>query len=721
MPNLSLRVLQFTAGIAASCMIDPAPIRSSNLPALSSPSVSTRDVISLRQFSRFSDTHSGAAIASPDGRRVAYLLRRADVQTNTYEQAWYVASALEPSNPIRIGDGGEIALSQFDDGFRSGEIAAPIAARWSPDGRRIAYIAKRQGAWQAWVSYSDGSGSEQLTHSLADVRDVRWKPDGSALFVRMNRRTRADISRSSRTNSERGWLVDEGFYPLQMPPEITPIEQATDWFEIDLSSRELRPATSDAVRSLENNSALLSSVLGGLRGGEAFDRIRQQYASRPDVAAPAVSRHNGDELIAFPVLRDPPDRVALPTSTLAFVSSADPTRTIRCSDPRCTGNIQGIWLTPDGKRVIFQKITINLEGDGVYIWNIQTGRVSELVPPRTQLERCSAAGSDLVCLFSSSTKPRTLVRLDSSRRQLIELVDPNPSFRAKRLPCVERLEWVNSRGDRTFGYLVKPDGYVAGRRYPLVVATYRAAGFFPDMTGGEYPIYQLAHRGIMVLVFNRPFSIKLTCSSRCEFANDFQDRRNVSDSLEIVIGDLIHRGLVDPNKIALTGLSDGTTLSLFEVMHGTLKIATAILSSNTYEPMDYYLASINQQRAGGIAFTPQGPDSTIYDVLAPSRNTNRFTMPILFNLADSELLASTQTLSALAALGRPYEAYMYPSEYHLKWQPAHLYWINERNLQWLEFWLLDREEANPIDPSQYQRWRQMRSNLTAQRSHNGPP
>ena len=63
------------------------------------------------------------------------------------------------------------------------------AARWSPDGTRVAYIRGRSGRQRhrknLWLCDADGGHAHQRTHSLASVQKLAWSPDGrwSALIA----------------------------------------------------------------------------------------------------------------------------------------------------------------------------------------------------------------------------------------------------------------------------------------------------------------------------------------------------------------------------------------------------------------------------------------------------------------------------------------------------------------------------------------------------------
>ena len=60
-------------------------------------------------------------------------------------------------------------------------------ARWSTDGRRIAFFSDRSGQYEIWVINSDGSGLEQLTYTPENrmIFNPIWSPDNQKILYRM--------------------------------------------------------------------------------------------------------------------------------------------------------------------------------------------------------------------------------------------------------------------------------------------------------------------------------------------------------------------------------------------------------------------------------------------------------------------------------------------------------------------------------------------------------
>ena len=47
---------------------------------------------------------------------------------------------------------------------------------WSPDGRKIAFVSRRDGNYEVYVMNADGSGQRNLTHNAANDGLPAWSP-----------------------------------------------------------------------------------------------------------------------------------------------------------------------------------------------------------------------------------------------------------------------------------------------------------------------------------------------------------------------------------------------------------------------------------------------------------------------------------------------------------------------------------------------------------------
>jgi dipeptidyl aminopeptidase/acylaminoacyl peptidase len=118
------------------------------------------DVDALLSLQRISDPQ-----ISPDGRTVAFTVQSIDVAGNQRpKQIWTVP--LAGGSPVHL--------------TRSGEPNE--RARWSPDGKSIAFLSDRGGSSQVWIMNPDGSGARQVTSLGTGADGLLYSPDGKNLL-----------------------------------------------------------------------------------------------------------------------------------------------------------------------------------------------------------------------------------------------------------------------------------------------------------------------------------------------------------------------------------------------------------------------------------------------------------------------------------------------------------------------------------------------------------
>ena len=78
------------------------------------------------------------------------------------------------------------------------------------------------------------------------------------------------------------------------------------------------------------------------------------------------------------------------------------------------------------------------------------------------------------------------------------------------------------------------------------------------------------------------------------------------------------------------------------------------------------------------------------------------------NLAESEAIMGFPLATRLEELNRPFDLYVYPGAYHIKWRPAQLLAAQTRAMDWLDFWLRGVEREEPDEPGRLDRWRALR-------------
>jgi len=349
---------------------------------------------------------------------------------------------------------------------------------------------------------------------------------------------------------------------------------------------------------------------------------------------------------------------------------------------------------------------------------VQTGQVRQILATEDLLAGCQLVGSKLICARDASKEPRRIVSIDAGTGAVRTLFDPNPQFSALDLGAVERLHWTNEFGLPGFGDLVLPPGYRPGNKLPLIIVQYRTSGFLRGGTGDEYPIFALAARGYAVLSVDNPPAYYTTAGSEIRDVYeaqrlnqaDWNERRSILSSTLAGIKILVDRGVVDQQRIGITGLSDGASSVEFALVNSDV-FAAASISTCCFvsKSMMVYggLAVAEDRKRMGFP-TASGADVAAWRSNSLALNADRVRVPLLMQVADNEYVTALDAYTALRDAHRPVELYVFQDEYHIKWQPAHRAAIYERNLEWFDFWLRGKVDPDPTKIDQYTRWSAMR-------------
>jgi dipeptidyl aminopeptidase/acylaminoacyl peptidase len=417
---------------------------------------------------------------SPDGRQVVFARRTYDWEGNrTTIHLWLVGidgSAPRPLTTASAKDGG---------------------AQWSPDGRTIAFVSDRGGASQVWTIDPAGGEAGQLTRFPIDVDHVQWSPDGTRIAFSAEvypdcpdlactaerDKTRAADPVTARVFERlpfRHW--DEWEDGKRRHIFVWPVAGGAP---IDImkgadADSPIKPfgGTEDFSWSPDGRSIVFAAKM---TAQPAWSTDVDIYLAAADGSGYRCLSDDNEAEDSQPVF-SPDGR------TIAWLAMARPVyeadrrrvvlhgvgsrrrRVLTEGWDRSPGSLA--WLRDGGGLVV----TAEDQGrDRIFLVDAAggaagqgDGRVTPLPPGGSDSAVSVARGDRLVFLRQSMMAPAEIHTSRLDGRDLRALTSVNAArLAALRLSTPEEFWFTGAGGDRVHGWLLRPSGLEAGRRYPI--------------------------------------------------------------------------------------------------------------------------------------------------------------------------------------------------------------------------------------------------------------
>jgi dipeptidyl aminopeptidase/acylaminoacyl peptidase len=300
--------------------------------------------------------------------------------------------------------------------------------------------------------------------------------------------------------------------------------------------------------------------------------------------------------------------------------------------------------------------------------------------------------------------PPTLWAQDKQTGVERQLWDPNPQFAHIEFGNVSVYRWKDKTGHEWTGGLVKPVGYMPGRRYPLVIQMYK---FYNDqfMTDGTDPsafaARELASAGIMVLQVEKyPNTLS------------YVDPEMALNGYRSAIEHLADAGLIDPAKVGVVGFSASCWLvasALVDAPH--LFVAATIADGIENSYMEYHLAplSLREQIEKTNGTKPFGEGLKTWVKEAVGFHLDQVETPVRIEAINPlSLLGEWELYSSLQIQNKPVDLIYFPNGTHIHQKPLERFESQQGDVDWMRFWLQGYEDPDPTKRSQYVRWEKLR-------------
>ncbi len=354
----------------------------------------------------------------------------------------------------------------------------------------------------------------------------------------------------------------------------------------------------------------------------------------------------------------------------------------------------------DGRRVRF---TAGVGGNShLFDVPVAGGEVRQITSGERQLGSVSFSADDRLMAYTSTdpdSPEEVFVASGNGRDEQRATSFNDPWLSEVTLMPAERLTWTVGDGTEIEGWVVKPVGYQAGRKYPMVLKIHGGPhGAYGNTFFQTFHV--LSNAGMFVLYSNPRGSSGY--GNAFEYANergwgvvDEEDFLKGVDAAVAMYPD------IDPERVGVSGGSYGGYATNWLTAH-TNRFAAAVTSRSI---ADLRVLHSNSDAPGGLEadlLVPFWKDRELYERLSPITYVENVTAPTLVihsendyrtPLADGEAWYMT-----LKKLGVPTEFVRYPRSSHglsRTGEPWLLVDRLERIRSWFSYWLVEHPERLP--------------------------
>jgi dipeptidyl aminopeptidase/acylaminoacyl peptidase len=635
---------------------------------------------------------------SPDSKTILCLVSRYDFDANLTDTQLLL---------IDVATGAQRALTQAKPG-----IDAP---RWSPDGSQIAFLADagsgEDAEAQIFVMPAAGGNWRQVTHTPNGVESYVWRPDGKAFgYI-----TSDDEPELSRSHGLDAFVVGDNDYlatdapqpwhlwwistsggtahrlthgPKGLPPGevILPQSVPNAWFSWSGDGKAIaftQMPNQYKTDGVDSNIDLLDAATGALHkltrhAGEEAGGEFSPDGSRIMYWYP----HDGNPIAINDI----------------FITGASGGTGVDVT-AKLDRNIIGATWMQDSRSVL----VLAHEGTWGKFWRayddgrierVEVGDINPGAVPSSDPAMNVAPDGAIAFAGSEPNRPTELYYMPSPTSAPRRLTDLNGYFQQFALGRVSEIDWTGPNGFPEDGVLTYPPGFVAGKKYPLVLQIHggpnwgSVEAFDTDYEG----LSQLfAAHGYVVFEPNYRGSDSFGNAYQLAIFNDAGDGpgRDVMAGIAAVE----HLGFIDRSRIAVSGWSYGGYMTTWMIGHYHMWKCAIAGAAPTDEYVDYAISDYNVIGKYYFKGSPWASPAIRQDYVeqSPITYADRVTTPtlILHDTGDVRvpIVEDYEFYHALRDRGTPVEFVAYPVDGHYPGDPLRGEDIYRRWLGWLDRYL----------------------------------
>ena len=644
-------------------------------------------LVDLLEVPRISDPQ-----LSRDGKEILFTLEKADWKANRQiGHIWRVSADGSGMTQMTMGEKGE------------------SSPRWSPDGKWIAFLARRGENEETQIYLLDSHGGEAraLTKHKSAADDITWAPDGSSIyFIAPEAKADEEAARDKRQDDV--FRFDENYKQKHLWKVAAADGAETRLTDGDYSVLEYALAA-DGRRILirRGPTPLLSDDhladlwlvdAAGTNPVRLTDNHVEEHGGQvsPDGShvlflaegSPTFERYYNENVFVVPSSGGMP-RLVLPDFKY---------------------DVQDAGWSADGTSIVLvANMGVHSE---LFRFDVATKQLTQLTDGQHTVDGWSlgAKGQRHVFQIGEAARPGDVWLMGTGASgkparvtSVYDVLD-----RDFDLPRQERIEWRGADGTTVEGLLYYPLGYEPGRRYPLVVQTHggpQSSDKF-GFPGWSNYIQVLAAKGYAVL---RP-NYRGSTGYGNEFLRDMVGHYFQNSHLDVLAGvdRVIAMGIADPDRLVKMGWSGGGHMTnKIITVTDRFKAASSGAGAANWVSM-YAQSDMRTHREAWFGGSPWQKNAPIdaYWNASPLKDVAKVKTPTIFIVGQSDQrVPATQSIEmfrALKANGVPTHLYIAPREPHGWTELRHRLFKMNAELDWFEKYAMGRTytwETAPVDNS----------------------
>jgi dipeptidyl aminopeptidase/acylaminoacyl peptidase len=575
--------------------------------------------------------------------------------------------------------------------------------KWSPDGKRIAFLSYRGGRPQVYLIRLRGGEAYAVTDAKTGVSEFQWGPDGRHIAYSM-KDPKSKAEKQSEKEKRDVNLVDQEFrYNHLYTTQVKPAEDTSRKVK-RLTEGRFHVASFDWSPEGESIVFAHQPTPRDLPHTSGVDKDISRVPADSGKVTTLVERKGVD--------RDPhysPDG-----ETIAFTSNGGsskyyglfdlytlPTRggTPKKLAPTNDRRAHIIGWTQGGKSLLIREFA----GTSTHLFEVPVNGDSPrkiTQDPGVRLHSSYQASADqLTFSYMNLTTPPEIYISNRRRPDRQRLTDLNRDLPKPLMGKTEKISWTGPGDEKIEGLITYPVGYEKGEKVPLVLhvhggphaAHLRDFKGFPDL----YVEQVYAQHGYAVLQPNPRGSTGYGKDFRSAVVErwgkeDFQDLMKGVDHV-------IEMGVAHPDSLAIMGWSYGgymtanavTKTDRFEAASMGAAVTNLISMTGTADIPDWMVAEM-----GGEIWN----NYETYKELSPLYRVENVTTPtqILHGTKDRRVPTSQgrEFYRALKRRDVATEFVLYPRSAHSPNEPKLLLDITPRTIDWFDEKLGRDQEAS---------------------------